>query len=90
MASLRCTLMALYSLTLLPPANAFLASEDPSARQVLQGYEIADFGRTVTLNLVYDYVGMPREKSHIRFSQVALYLGFYGIVIAGSVKQIPN
>jgi hypothetical protein len=56
----------------------------------LQGYEIADFGGTVTLNLVYGYVGMPREKSHIRFSQLALYLGFYGIVIAGSVKQIPN
>jgi hypothetical protein len=39
----------------------------------MQGYVVADFGSTVTLNLVYDYVGRPRMLSNIRFSQVVLY-----------------
>jgi hypothetical protein len=39
----------------------------------LQGYEVADFGRTVTLNLVYDYAGRPRRESTIQYSQVMLY-----------------
>jgi hypothetical protein len=121
----------------------------------LQGYEVADLGCTVTLNLVYDYAGEALQTSRIRFTQVVLYdfehpagaiitdieeasiaeimgelssrivewarlyglrgwrtdvdqyeqwllsenkkawrigsaIGFYGVVIAGAVEQIPN
>jgi hypothetical protein len=39
----------------------------------LREYRVADSGRRITLHLVYDYAGKPKEDSHIEFSDVALY-----------------
>lgn len=39
----------------------------------LREYRVADFGRRITLDLVFDYAGKPREESRIEFSAVALY-----------------
>lgn len=39
----------------------------------LREYQVADFGRRVTLDLVFDYAGRPKEESQIEFSDVALY-----------------
>jgi hypothetical protein len=39
----------------------------------LREYRVADFGRRITLDLVFDYAGKPREESQIEFSDVALY-----------------
>jgi hypothetical protein len=36
-------------------------------------YRVADFGKRITLDLVFDYAGKPREESQIEFSDVALY-----------------
>jgi len=34
---------------------------------------VSDFGKRITLHLVYDYAGKPKDESHIEFSDVALY-----------------
>jgi hypothetical protein len=39
----------------------------------LSDYEVSDFGKRVTLRLVYNYPGKPRDESHIEFADVALY-----------------
>jgi hypothetical protein len=39
----------------------------------LSGYTVSDFGGTITLHLVFDYPELPKQKSHIRFSDVAAY-----------------
>jgi hypothetical protein len=39
----------------------------------LREYQVSDFGKRITLYLVYDYAGKPKEESHIEFSDVALY-----------------
>jgi hypothetical protein len=39
----------------------------------LREYRVADFGRRITLDLVFDYAGKPREESRIEFLDVALY-----------------
>jgi hypothetical protein len=39
----------------------------------LEGYEVSEFGAVVTLHLVFDYPGKPKEKSNIRFTGVTLY-----------------
>jgi hypothetical protein len=39
----------------------------------LREYQVADFGRRITLDLVFDYAGKPREELQIEFSDVALY-----------------
>jgi hypothetical protein len=39
----------------------------------LREYRVADFGKRITLDLVFDYAGKPREESQIEFSDVALY-----------------
>lgn len=39
----------------------------------LRGYRVSDFGRRITLDLVYDYSGRPKEESQIEFTDVALY-----------------
>jgi len=39
----------------------------------LREYQVSDFGKRITLHLVYDYAGRPKEESHIEFSGVALY-----------------
>ena len=39
----------------------------------LQGYVVSDFGRTIVLDLVYDYPGQPIFNSRIEFTDVAWY-----------------
>ena len=39
----------------------------------LREYRVSDFGKHITLDLVYDYAGKPKERSQIEFSDVALY-----------------
>lgn len=39
----------------------------------LREYRVSDFGKRITLHLVYDYAGKPKEESEIEFSDVALY-----------------
>jgi hypothetical protein len=39
----------------------------------LLGYAVSDFGKTITLDLVYDYPNFPREESKIQFSDVIAY-----------------
>ena len=39
----------------------------------LREYQVSDFGTRITLHLVYDHAGRPKEESHIEFSGVALY-----------------
>jgi hypothetical protein len=39
----------------------------------LAGYAVTDFGRTVSLCLVYDYPGVKKEESKIEFTDVAAY-----------------
>jgi len=39
----------------------------------LREYRVSDFGKHITLDLVYDYAGKPKEQSQIEFSDVALY-----------------
>ena len=39
----------------------------------LREYHVSDFGKRITLHLVYDYEAKPREESHIEFCEVALY-----------------
>ena len=39
----------------------------------LEGYEVSDFGETITLHLVFDYPSHAKEKSDIRFTGVTLY-----------------
>lgn len=39
----------------------------------LREYRVSDFGRSITLDLVLDYAGRPREESQIQFSDVILY-----------------
>lgn len=41
----------------------------------LDGYSVADGGKSVVLHLLWDYPGQARERSDIRFSDVALYPG---------------
>ena len=39
----------------------------------LREYRVSDFGKHITLDLVYDYPGKPKEESQIEFADVALY-----------------
>lgn len=39
----------------------------------LTGYTVSDFGRTISLHLVYDYAGQPKRESIIGFVDVAAY-----------------
>jgi hypothetical protein len=39
----------------------------------LNGYEVSDGGTRLTLHLVYDYAGKPRDESYIEFANVSLY-----------------
>jgi hypothetical protein len=39
----------------------------------LREYRVSDFGKHITLDLVYDYAGKPKEESQLEFSEVALY-----------------
>jgi len=39
----------------------------------LRGYEVAEFGSVITLDLVYEYPGQVVRKSRIRFEGVKLY-----------------
>jgi len=39
----------------------------------LREYRVSDFGKRITLHLVYDYAGKPKDESQIEFSDVALY-----------------
>jgi hypothetical protein len=56
----------------------------------LSGYEVADFGGTIVLDLVYDYADQPRETSHIRFSDVAAYHFIHtGGAIILDIAEVP-
>jgi len=39
----------------------------------LREYRVSDFGKHITLDLVFDYSGKPKEESRIEFAGVALY-----------------
>jgi hypothetical protein len=39
----------------------------------LREYRVSDFGKHITLHLVYDYAGRPKVESQIEFADVALY-----------------
>lgn len=39
----------------------------------LREHRVSDFGKRLTLHLVFDYAGKPKEESSIEFSGVALY-----------------
>ena len=39
----------------------------------LAGYRVTDFGTTISLDLVYDYPGQPKEQSTVEFSDVVAY-----------------
>jgi hypothetical protein len=39
----------------------------------LKSYSVSDFGKTITLNLVFDYPKRPKEKSTIKFHDVIAY-----------------
>jgi len=39
----------------------------------LKGYSVSDFGRTILLDLIYDYEERPVDISEIEFSSVTLY-----------------
>ncbi|MBI3416156.1 MAG: hypothetical protein HY043_12735 [Verrucomicrobia bacterium] len=39
----------------------------------LAGYRVSDFGGTISLDLVYDYPPLPKERSTIQFSDVVAY-----------------
>ena len=39
----------------------------------LRSYEVSDFGRVITLDLLYEYPGRPVRESQIRFNGVKLY-----------------
>ena len=39
----------------------------------LQGYLVEDKGKTISLNLIYDYPDVEKELSCIKFSEVTLY-----------------
>ena len=39
----------------------------------LAGYAVTDYGKTITLNLTWDYPDTTQPESHIRFSDVAMY-----------------
>jgi hypothetical protein len=51
----------------------------------LREYRVSDFGKRITLHLVYDYAGKPREESQIQFMDVALYnfLHTGGAIVTG-------
>ncbi|HZL14339.1 MAG TPA: hypothetical protein VFC85_09385 [Verrucomicrobiae bacterium] len=39
----------------------------------LRSYSVSDFGKTITLDLVYDYPNSPKDESKIEFSEVVAY-----------------
>jgi hypothetical protein len=39
----------------------------------LREYRVSDFGKRITLHLVYDHAGQAKDESHIEFIDVALY-----------------
>jgi hypothetical protein len=39
----------------------------------LRSYSVSDFGKTITLDLVYDYPSRPKDESKIEFSDVVAY-----------------
>jgi hypothetical protein len=39
----------------------------------LREYRVSDFGKRITLDLVYNYAGRPTDESQIEFADVALY-----------------
>src|SRR5687768_702261 len=39
----------------------------------LREYRVSDFGKRITLDVVYDYAGKSKEESQIEFADVALY-----------------
>ena len=56
----------------------------------LDGYSVADRGKSVVLHLLWDYPGQVRERSDIRFSDVALYhFTHTGGAIITDIDEIP-
>jgi hypothetical protein len=56
----------------------------------LRGYQVLDFGSTVTLDLVYDYPGLPKLESTVRFDSVELYMFSHtaGTILFG-IEMVP-
>ena len=55
----------------------------------LREYRVSDFGKHITLDLVYDYAGKPKERSQIEFSDVALY-NFTHTLVARSSRTLTK
>jgi hypothetical protein len=56
----------------------------------LAGYTVSDFGRTIALDLVYDYPNQPPETSHIKFREVAAYHFIHtGGAIILDIAELP-
>lgn len=48
----------------------------------LEGYSVTDFGKTITLNLVYNYPGASRDESKISFSDAIVH---HFICVGGAI-----
>lgn len=56
----------------------------------LRGYSVSDFGKTITLDLVFDYPNSTRDESQIRFSDVIVYsLIHTGAAIITNIFETP-
>jgi hypothetical protein len=56
----------------------------------LRGYQVSDFGSTLTLDLIYDYAGQPRRESTIIFADVRLYHFIHtGGAIITDIEEVP-
>jgi hypothetical protein len=56
----------------------------------LEGYTVAQYGTEIVLHLVWNYEGMPRETSQIRFADVAAYLFVHtGGAIVTHIESVP-
>ncbi len=56
----------------------------------LSGYSVSDHGGTITLHLVYDYPGLPKDHSEIEFTAVAAYRFVHtGGAIITEIYEVP-
>jgi len=56
----------------------------------LKGYSVSDFGKTITLDLVYDYPNHPKDESVIEFIEVAAYqFSHTGGAIITDITETP-
>jgi hypothetical protein len=54
----------------------------------LREYRVSDFGKRITLDLVFDYAGKPKEESRVEFSDAALYnFGHTGGAVITEIEE---